>query len=195
MGRPREYDEEEVLEEAMLLFWSTGYEATSMSHLVEATGLAKGSLYQAFGDKQKLFLEALERYLTRGRQYLRECLGSAESGYAGLSNWMLENARQSTCSGIRKGCFAVNTAVELAPHNPVARKVLQAHERKMEQLYEACIVRGLEDGSLSSSVEPAACARWITTTIYGLQIRAKLGMTHKQGIETVKQALASIASG
>lgn len=194
MARPREYDEDTVLEQAMSLFWSKGYEATTMSQLLEETGLAKGSLYQAFGDKQKLFLKALERYLERGRRDLRGCLNGAESGYAGLRNWLLENARPSIARGIRRGCLAVNTAVELAPHDPETRKVLRAHERKMERLYEDCIVRGLEDGSLSSSIEPAAGARWITNTIYGLQIRAKLGMSHEQGRETVESTLRSMAA-
>ena len=194
MGRPREYDEEQVLEQAMSLFWSQGYEATTMSHLLAATGLAKGSLYQAFGDKQHLFLAALDRYLARGRRDLSKCLRGAENGYAGLRNWLLENARPSTAGGIRRGCMAVNTAVELAPHDPETRKVLRAHERRMEQLYEDCIVRGVEDGSLLSSVDPAAGARWLTTTIYGLQVRAKLGMSHEQGRETVEQALDWMAA-
>lgn len=192
MARPREYDEDTVLNEAMLLFWRQGYEATSVSHLVNATGMAKGSLYQAFGDKQRLFLAALERYLAQGRHALRACMEGAKTGYEGVRVWLTENAKPSASGGIRRGCLAVNTAAELAPHNADVRKVLRAHERKMEQLYEATIVRGMKDGSIDDAIDPAACARSLTTTIYGLQIRSKLGMTREQGRETVAQVLAAL---
>lgn len=193
VGRPREYDEEMVLDQAMSLFWSNGYEATTMGQLLQATGMAKGSLYQAFGDKHQLFHSALDRYLARGRADLRKCLNDAASGFDGLRNWLLENARPNTAGGIRRGCMAVNTAVELAPHGVDTRKVLRAHERQMEKLYEECIGRGHKDGSIRRSVTPTTGAQWITNTIYGLQVRAKLGMSHEQGRETVEQALWSLA--
>lgn len=194
MGRPREFDEDEVLERVMSLFWAQGYEATTMSHLLQATGLAKGSLYQAFGDKERLFLKALRRYLERGRQDLRNCLSRADSGYEGLRSWLLENARPTLAQGVRTGCMAVNSAVELAPHNAEVRKILRDHERSMEKLYEECIARGVADRSLASTVDPRSGARWMSTTTYGLQVRAKLGMSHDHGRETVEQALCSIAA-
>ena len=63
VGRPREFDVEQVLEAAMQAFWANGYEGTSLTDLVAATGLMKGSLYQAFGDKHSLFIQTLNRYL------------------------------------------------------------------------------------------------------------------------------------
>ena len=77
VGRPRQFDEDEVLEAAMEAFWANGYEATSLSQLMEATGLHKGSLYQAFGDKHSLFLAALERYLGNMRRQKNELVAAA----------------------------------------------------------------------------------------------------------------------
>lgn len=175
-------------------FWSHGYEATSVSTLMEVTGLAKGSLYKGFGDKHQLFITALTRYLERGRENLRQCLGRAENGCAGLRRWLEDNAAASTNRGLRRGCFAVNTAVELAPHDAETQKVLRDHERQMEKLYRECVSRGIDDGSLRADLDPASTARWITTVVYGLQVRSKLGMSAPQGQETALQALETIAA-
>ena len=67
VGRPRQFDEEQVLDAAMKAFWANGYEATSLADLVSVTGLHKGSLYQAFGDKHSLFVQTLNRYLQNTR--------------------------------------------------------------------------------------------------------------------------------
>ena len=90
MGRPREFDEDGVLERALHVFWRLGYEATSVTDLMEATGLAKGSLYKAFGDKRSLFLKALDRYLERGRDALRHTLTDAPTVREGLERFTLE---------------------------------------------------------------------------------------------------------
>ncbi|MEM7155835.1 MAG: TetR/AcrR family transcriptional regulator [Myxococcota bacterium] len=193
MPRPREYDEDQVLELAMAQFWSHGYEATSMSALMEATGLAKGSLYKGFGDKHQLFVKTLVRYLERGRHALRECIEDADDARAGLRRWLEDNAEPAAHDGLRRGCFAVNTAVELAPHDAEIRRVLRDHERRMEKLYQDCVRRGIEDGSLRADLDPPNAARWITTVVYGLQVRSKLGMSHTLGLETAAQALDSMA--
>ena len=85
-GRPREFDTDDVLEAAMQCFWSNGYESTSLADLVAATGLHKGSLYQAFGDKHSLFIRSLKRYLSDVRAQKTAMLAAAESPLAGVRN-------------------------------------------------------------------------------------------------------------
>ena len=84
VGRPREFDEEQVLDAAMKAFWAKGYEATSLADLVSVTGLHKGSLYQAFGDKHSLFIQTLNRYLQNVRQHKNQMLEAAETPIGGI---------------------------------------------------------------------------------------------------------------
>jgi TetR/AcrR family transcriptional repressor of nem operon len=84
VGRPRQFDEAEVLDAAIQAFWAKGYEATSMADLLEVTGLHKGSLYQAFGDKHTLFVAALRRYLEGMRSRKNVLLRETESPLEGI---------------------------------------------------------------------------------------------------------------
>src|ERR1700744_812019 len=117
MPRPREFDETRALEAAMHCFWRRGYEATSLRDLTTAMGLTAPSLYSAFGDKQQLFGKALERYLdhtTRGRlQRLEKTMAPKQA----LQSFFDEIIQHSLKDRERKGCFLVNSALEIAPHD------------------------------------------------------------------------------
>lgn len=190
-GRPREFDEDEVLDRALDAFWKHGYKATSVTHLVEATGLAKGSLYKAFGDKRQLFQLALDRYLEKGTGNLR-VIARSESPRAALERWLMHMVEASTCQGLRRGCFAVNCTVELAPHDDEVRARLRRHERGIERIYARIIATGIEAGEFRSELDAKACARWLTTIIEGLHIRGKLGLERKDALETVHMTLAGL---
>lgn len=190
-GRPREFDEDQVLADALDVFWSRGYASTSLSELVEKTGLAKGSLYKAFGDKRNLFTTALERYLARGVEGLEE-LAADESPKRALRRWLELVVSGATCEGIRRGCLAVNCTVELAPHDTEMRKRLRKQERALERVYARLIGAGIEAGEFRRDLDPEAGARWLTTMVDGLQVRGKLGLTRKAAMETVELALRTL---
>jgi len=190
-GRPREFDEDEVLDRALGAFWEHGYAATSMADLLEATGLAKGSLYKAFGDKRQLFLTALDRYLEQGRSAL-DVAAREGSPAEVLRNWLVNIVTMATCQGVRRGCMAVNCTVELAPHDDELRARLRQQERGLEKIYARLIAAGIEAGEFRPDLNPDAGARWLTTMIDGLQVRGKLGMTKAAALETVEMALAGL---
>lgn len=189
MGRPREFDETEVLDQALQVFWARGYEATSVAELVEATGLAKGSLYKAFGDKRSLFLRALDSYLERGVRALK-AEAKASSPRQALRRWLLDVVEMSTCSGLRKGCMAVNCTVELGPHDDEVRERLRRQERAVERVYARLIREAIAAGEARAQTDPEAGARWLTTVVNGLQVRGKLGLDRKAALETVDMALS-----
>ena len=191
-GRPREFDEDQVLDRALDVFWERGYEATSVSDLMASTGLAKGSLYKAFGDKRQLFLRALERYLEQGRDGLSD-VARADSAKAALRFWLTNIVSMATCTGVRKGCMAVNCTVELAPHDEELRDVLRRQERSVERVYARLIARGIDQGEFRQDLDPEASARWITTLVDGLQVRGKLGLTKAAGMETVEMSLSALS--
>ena len=189
MPRPREFDEDEVLTKAMDVFWTQGYDATSISDLMDATGLAKGSLYKGFGDKKRLFMLALDSYLTDANAALLECDASSESGREALERVFSGVVGMSTRGGVRRGCLSVNSAIELGPHDPDVRNRLRRNTRQKERTFGAIIRRGVADGSLRKDLDPEAGARLLTTVTNGLQVRGKLGLTPSRADETVAMAI------
>ena len=192
MARPREFDIEEVLTTALDVFWAHGYDATSMSDLMEATGLAKGSLYKGYGDKKSLFVRALDSYLLRANAGLSEAAASSESGREALEKIFSGVIGMSTRVGLRRGCFSVNSTIELAPHDADVRNRLRRNTRQKETAIAAAVRRGIVDGSLRRDLDPEVTASYVTTVMNGLQVRSKLGLTEQQANETVAMAMETL---
>ena len=181
MARPREFDNDKVLDALRDLFWEHGYEGTSYSQIMAATGLQKGSLYSAFGDKRALYLKALARYdagnVSEGVAMLRnEGLSGADRINA-LMQGLVDAAETRTG---RWGCLLCNAAIDQAPFNkPTEAAVLQS----MNRIKEAIAI-ALEDTNAADKVE----LMW--TLYFGGRIIIKSG-ARKDVLEAVKdQALA-----
>ena len=169
MARPREFDIDEALEAAMGAFWARGYEATSLADLMQAMGLQKGSIYKAFGDKHALFLCALQRYLDQRYEAQRETLAKATSPRAALQAWLDRLVEAAPAEGGScRGCLAVNTLIELGPHDEQARRVLEAHFERMRNLLMEQIRRGQELGEIRRDIDAGQCARLLMTMVAGL---------------------------
>lgn len=192
MARPREFDEEEVIANAQQAFWAQGYDATSVSDLMDATGLAKGSLYKGFGDKRQLFIQALNSYLDAGHEALLELDSASGSGREAIEQFLYGVARMSTGQGVRRGCLAVNSSIELGPHDSDVRNQLRRYYRRKEETLAAIVRRGIADGSLRKDLDPQAIARQIIILTDGLQVRGKLGLTRKEADETIAFASSSL---
>lgn len=193
MGRPREFDEAEVLERALEVFWAKGYEATSITDLMHATGLAKGSVYKGFGDKRSFFLRALESYLSRGRAKYQGFDDGALDAVEVLRAWMLHGLDLRSATGQAcNGCFAVNTSIELAAHDDDVRERLRVHNRKLERMYAATLRRGIKAGSVRADIDVGRTARWVATVISGLQVSAKTGMSPADGAAFIDMSLAAV---
>lgn len=122
-GRPREFELDDALDAAMNAFWLHGYESTSMADLVEATGVKKGSLYKAFGDKHALFVSSLERYMQKMEAELAPILMSAPTATVAVRRWIEFAQGTGSSDECPRGCMIVNTISELAPHDPIVRGV------------------------------------------------------------------------
>lgn len=192
MARPREFDIEEALTKALDAFWLHGYDATSMSDLMEATGLAKGSLYKAYGDKKSLFMQALDSYLLRANAGLSETAVSTGSGRETLERIFAGVIDMSTRVGVRRGCFSVNSTNELAPHDADVRNRLHKNTLQKEMTIATVIRRGTADGSLRKNLDPEITASYVTTVMNGLQVRSKLGLTEQRANDTVTLAMAAL---
>jgi TetR/AcrR family transcriptional repressor of nem operon len=149
VGRPREFDEDKVLDAAMDVFWLQGYESTSMADLLKATGLHKGSLYQAFGDKHNLFVQALRRYMDRFREDMAAEVAGAESGLEEL-RVILNVSIGKGCHGSEgnAGCMALNTLADKGSEDPDIIAALSEGYGKRMQMITSAVSRAQAEGSL-----------------------------------------------
>lgn len=191
MARPRSFDEDEVLDRALDVFWARGYAATSVVDLEEAMGIKAGSIYKAFGDKRTLFVRTVDRYLDRGRQRTVDTVAGHPPTEA-LRRWLYVVAELATATP-RRGCFAVNCAVELAPHEPDIRHALQRHDRQMLRLFSELVRDGQAAGELRAG-DPALYARQLRVFINGLQVEGKKGLRAAEARRLVDQLLETLSA-
>jgi TetR/AcrR family transcriptional repressor of nem operon len=173
MPRPREFDETSALNAAMECFWRRGYEATSLRDLTSAMGLTAPSIYNAFGDKQRLFKRALEQYIehTTGERLrrLQEELRPKEA----IRRFFAEIVDHSIKDRQRKGCFLVNSALEVAPHDSESRAVIAAQFGNIEAFFRGCILAGQADKTISGDIEASEAARLLLGVLLGIRVLAR----------------------
>jgi TetR/AcrR family transcriptional repressor of nem operon len=171
MPRKKEFDVDVVLHKAMEAFWKRGYEATSLNDLLNCMQIQRASLYNAFGDKRTLFLDALRRYnlvCYQAEVAKRVKMPSPRKAILGLF--------QDTIAAVVKrrahnGCFLVNTAVELAPHDEeVAKFIHQAFTHIEQQFFRKMVEKGRAIGEIVESVVPAQAARALLSLYIGLLV-------------------------
>jgi TetR/AcrR family transcriptional repressor of nem operon len=196
MARPPTFDRTTVLDRAMAAFWSKGFEATSIQDLVRATGLQRGSLYAAFGDKRGLFDAALDRYATEVSARTFRPLDDEDAGLA-----TLEAVFRRLAAGDRlapaPGCLVTNTAVDLAPHDTALKAVVEALLARLEARLRRVLQRAAAAGDLRPDVQPAAAAAQLLTLAQGLRVLHRLGTpeaTRLAAVETTFRTLASTPS-
>jgi len=186
-GRPRNFDPDRALQQAMTCFWRQGYEATSLTDLLEATGLSKSSLYQAFGGKQALFERCLERYREQIAEGLEVALAESPSAMDFLSGMFHGVAQETRGCHTRRGCLVVNTANEIGPRTPgIAREVARG-TRRFEAVFRRAVERAQAEGDIAPERDAATLARYLTTAMAGLrtQLRAGAGAGELRAIADV----------
>lgn len=172
MGRTKEFDEAEVLEQALELFRTRGYMHTSFEDLTEGLGVSRQSLYDTYGDKKTLFHTALRRYLERSLDLMRRKLEDP-APVREVIGGLFEGMIAGNCSKGSPGCLMVNSMVELAPHDPETRAIAQSHAREIEGLFASRLVDAQRRGEFSKSKDPAALARFFYHTLLGLSVAAR----------------------
>jgi TetR/AcrR family transcriptional repressor of nem operon len=172
MARPREFDEGEALDAAMDCFWRDGYEATSVRALAGRMGITGASLYNAFGDKRSLFREVLQRYAERSTRERIERLESSLPPKHAVRAFLGEIVERSV-DGHRRGCLLVNTALEVAPHDPELGTAVAARLGEIEAFFRRAITAAQTDGSVPHDRDPADLARLLLGVTLGLRVLAR----------------------
>lgn len=174
-GRPRAFDREKALTEAMYVFWERGYEGTSMADLTSAMGINPPSLYAAFGSKESLFREALEHYGVTEGQYTARALSGQLTARASVEAMLRDNARVYCEPGHPTGCMVVLAATNYAGasegvHDYVAGLRAATRDSLRKRLHQ-----GVEDGELAEDTDVDALATFYSTVLYGLSLLARDG--------------------
>lgn len=171
MPRSPTFDRDAKIEEAMELFWEQGYEATSVQDLVERLGLNRSSLYNAFGGKHELYLEALDRYRQEGIDRLRRQLQDAPTAMEGIRQAFMAVAERATESCY--GCFTTNAAAECAPHDASTQDRARESFDRMRTLFRDAVERAQEEGAIDASRDAEALGRHLTNAYNGIHLTAK----------------------
>ena len=172
MARLREFDEEEVLDRALEVFWRRGYGATSVEDLTTATGLGRGSLYGAFGDKEALFLTCLRRYTLRGQAAVLQALRHPDPRQA-ISDAFAEMAARFGDPRRPPGCLQTNTVLECASVSEAITRLNSAALAEFQAALYEVLCRAQALGQLRPGQNPLALAQFFSTLALGLAVAGK----------------------
>jgi AcrR family transcriptional regulator len=188
MARHREFDEAEVLDRAMDVFWCLGYEGASIAELTRAMGLTSPSIYAAFGNKRGLFDAVLRRYRDRRMAFKDWAFSGstarevAERVLLGAAEWLVDPNEPL-------GCLSVQAGVSAGVDNLEVPKQLTAVRRQLEISMRDRFERAKADGDLGEEIDPAALARYIQTVFLGMSLQAAGGSTGAELADVARRAL------
>jgi len=173
MARPREFDEDTVLNATVQCFWRFGYEATSVKDLTEKTGLTAASLYNAYGDKRGLFRAALDHYVNDSiGNRIRRC--EALPPLQAISEFFDEILQRSLNDREHKGCMLVNSALEMAPHDAEFQQIIAGVLARIESFFLGCVSAGQADGTVTQSLPADTLARHLLGVLMGVRVLARV---------------------
>ncbi len=190
MARHKEFDRDEALHKAMEVFWSRGYEAASINELVKHMGINRQSLYDTFGDKHALYLQALDRYRELESRKMFELLEKPRPVKKTLQELFRSIVEGSLYDQARRGCFIDNAVSELAGRCPeTAAKACGQLAAVEEALYQM-LLRGKKNGELKNGRDLRALSRFLCSNLQGLQLMAKATQDRKTLEDVVKVTLS-----
>ncbi|PIQ62065.1 MAG: TetR family transcriptional regulator [Bacteroidetes bacterium CG12_big_fil_rev_8_21_14_0_65_60_17] len=184
MNRPLAFDPDVALDRAMHLFWERGYEGTSLQDLLRATHLSKSSLYQTFGSKHALLLEAIRRYRDEISSRMDADLAAASSGRAFIEDVFSEFAES--------GCFVLNCASEFAQRDREVAELVSCGLARFEAIFEAAVRRAQQEGEIDHGRDAKALARYLVSSRSGLKTMAKAGASPRTMKDIVDAVLRTL---
>ncbi|MGW1779434.1 TetR/AcrR family transcriptional regulator [Streptomyces sp. NPDC002143] len=191
MARTKEFDPDAALQSALELFWRCGYEATSVTDLVEHLGIGRASIYATFGSKHELYLKAMDRYAEMRDPFLLAELSQPGPALPAVRAVVRRFAAEAASpEGRLNGCFVTNTAAELAPHDPAAARRVEISWEHLETLLHSSLVRAQAQGELPEDRDPRALARMLLVLLQGVRIVGKASGDSARVRDAAEQALA-----
>jgi len=193
-GRPRAYDPQTALQQALDVFWSTGYSGASLDSIATAAGMNRPSLYAAFGDKHSLYIKALEQYWDVAAAAMHEALNDSQLTLRDALMHFYEGQLSIYFSGEGqpRGCFAIGTATTEAVEDVGIREVLSDRLSRLDADLEIRLRTAVESGELKEDADPAALAVLASSLLHSIAIRARAGKSRDELTELAHSAVSVI---
>lgn len=174
MPRVKQFDEKEILNKAMELFWKKGFHATSIQNLVSHLGINRASLYDTFGGKEELFNKAFEQYRNTTGNMLKAIFDKEDSVRQGLKKLFDSAIEETIKDKACKGCFVVNTTTELIPGDKAIHQILSDNKTNVEALFTNYIQKGINSGEFDASKNAESIGLMLFALFSGLRVLAKV---------------------
>lgn len=169
----KSFDTEEALEKAKELFWRKGYEATSMQDLLDHMGIGRGSFYDTFKSKHALYLSVLKRYGEQNRESMFRVARMIESPKAAILHVFEQTILNALTTDSKSGCFLANAALERAPFDEEAGRIVADSFRETRNFFEMLISEGISAGEISAANNPGELASALLSLLLGLKVLAR----------------------
>jgi len=192
MARKKDFDENELLEKATNLFWRKGYNATSAQDLVDELKINRSSLYNTYTDKKTLFQKALKKYQDQQTAAMINMLSKADDPEKAIKKVFDDLVKESNEDTVARGCFMVNTAVEIAGHDPEIGSLVRANNQSVEDALTVIIEKGQKMGQFSTQNSARAYARFLFGNINALRVIVRSGADKSALDDIIRIALASL---
>jgi len=189
-GRPRSFCKDQALDRALEVFWRKGFEGASICDLTEAMGINPPSLYSAFGNKENLFRQALDRYAAVYAKRRADVLAAPVAREA-IESLLRDAARNLTDKSSPVGCLYVQAIAGAGEHAACIREMLKSKRDDSEREICERLERAQAEGELPDDADPSALARYLTTVAQGMSVQAAGGATRKELERVVDLALGA----
>jgi AcrR family transcriptional regulator len=190
VGRPRAFDTEQALDRAVDLFWTQGYEGTSLADLTEAMGINKPSLYAAFGNKESLFRKAIERYQEDQASYIGVAMAEPTARKA-IEKMFASHARFLSGREKPPGCMTVQSAMSCSKESRQVQNELVAIRRHSEDVLRERLEQGIAEGDLPEGTDVAALAKYLSTVSQGMALKSTEGVTYDELMSVASMAMCA----
>lgn len=192
-GRPREFDADHALEQALHVFWRTGYEGASMTELTAAMGVNKPSLYATFGNKEELYYKVLDRYAGGPASYLVTYLNEPTAS-AVIEQMLYKSADAVTSECYPHGCLGLNGALGCSKEAEPIKNELAARRKANEAMLRERLERAKAEGDWPWKSTPARMAKYVMTLTQGIAVQAADGASREELYDIVKTSFSTLAA-
>lgn len=190
-GRPLSFDRENALNEAMLQFWRTGYDTTSVAELTKVMGITSPSLYAAFGDKEALFLECVEKYTNPGPKTTPMLIAEAPSARHAAQHLLESSARWFTQPNTPTGCMVASAAASGSETSGRVRAVLKRVRQANQKALQKRAERDIHEGHLPATANAQALAAMTMAIIQGMSTLARDGVHRSLLLQLASTAMTA----